>query len=57
VGVGYAVIKNDEAAVLTWTGLPPTQGGGANLGALSVANTPMPGSDPSMFFVNMVHRF
>jgi predicted porin len=56
VGVGYAVIKNDEAAVFTWTGLPPTQGGGA-AGVASVANTPLQGSDPSMFFVNMVHRF
>ncbi len=54
-GFGYAVIKNDQAAVLTWTGLPPTQNGGAN--AASVANTPMPGSDPSVFFVNMLHRF
>jgi predicted porin len=57
VGFGYAAIDNDTAAVFTWTGLPPTQSGGANLGALSVANTPMPGSDPSVFFVNMLHRF
>ena len=58
VGVGYAVIDNDQASVLTWTGLPPTQtGGGAGIAGQSVANTPLPGSDPSMFFVNMVHRF
>jgi predicted porin len=56
VGFGYAQIKNDEAAVFTWTGLPPTQGGG-NAGVASVANTPLQGSDPSVFFVNMVHRF
>jgi predicted porin len=56
VGFGYAAIDNDEAAVFTWTGMPPTQGGGG-AGVPSTANTPMPGSDPSMFFVNMVHRF
>ena len=56
VGIGYAAIDNDQAAVFTWTGLPPTQGGGAGPVG-SVANTPLPGTDPSMFFVNMVHRF
>jgi predicted porin len=56
VGFGYAQIKNDQAAVFTWTGLPPTQGGGAGPVG-SVANTPLPGSDPSVFFVNMLHRF
>ncbi len=56
VGIGYAAIDNDEGAVFTWTGMPPTQGGGGS-GVPSVANTPMPGSDPSMFFVNVVHRF
>jgi predicted porin len=56
VGFGYAIIENDQGAVFTWTGLPPTQGGGAGPVG-SVANTPLPGSDPSMFFVNMVHRF
>ena len=55
-GIGYAQIKNDQAAVLTWTGLPPTQGGGS-AGVASVANTPLQGSDPSVFFVNMLHRF
>jgi len=53
IGVGYAAIDNDQAAVFTWTGAPPTQTGGA----LTPANTPLPGSDPSTFFVNMVHRF
>jgi predicted porin len=58
VGVGYAAIDNDQGAVFTWTGLPPTQtGGGAGITGQSVANTPLPGSDPSVFFVNMVHRF
>jgi predicted porin len=58
VGLGYAAIDNDQAAVFTWTGMPPTQtGGGAGIAGQSVANTPLPGSDPSMFFVNVVHRF
>jgi predicted porin len=49
VGVGYAAIKNDPAAVFTWTGAPPVQDG-AN-------NTPFAGSDPSTFFVSITHRF
>lgn len=49
VGIGYAKMKNDAAAVFTWTGLPPNQGG--------ASNTPSAGSDPSVFFVNMLHRF
>ena len=53
VGFGYAAIDNDQAAVFTWTGMPPVQDGGA----ARPANTPFPGSDPSMFFVNVVHRF
>jgi predicted porin len=58
IGAGYARMENDQAAVFTWTGLPPTQAGGANLGATtSVANTPLPGSDISVIFLNMVHRF
>jgi predicted porin len=56
VGVGYAAIDNDQAAVFTWTGLPPTQGGGAGPVG-SVANTPLPGTDIGVFFLNMVHRF
>ena len=58
VGFGYAAIENDDAAVFTWTGMPPTQtGGGAGITGQSVANTPLPGSDPSVFFINIVHRF
>jgi predicted porin len=49
VGVGYAAIKNDPGAVFTWTGAPPNQGG--------ASNTPLPGSDPSTFFVSVIHRF
>ncbi|HTM59720.1 MAG TPA: porin, partial [Burkholderiales bacterium] len=49
VGFGYAVIKNDPAAVFTWTGAPPTSDG-AN-------NTPFAGQDPSTYFVNIIHRF
>ena len=48
-GIGYAQMKNDAAGVFTWTGLPPNQGG--------ASNTPSAGSDPSVFFVNMLHRF
>jgi predicted porin len=58
IGVGYAAMENDQAAVFTWTGLPPTQtGGGAGITGQSVANTPLPGSDISVFFINMIHRF
>jgi predicted porin len=53
VGIGYAIIKNDSDAVFTWTGAPPTQTGGA----VTAANTPLPGSDPETFFINMLHRF
>jgi predicted porin len=49
VGFGYAVIKNDSDAVFTWTGAPPNQGGASNV--------PLGGSDPSTFFVNVIHRF
>jgi predicted porin len=49
VGVGYAAIKNDTAAVFTWSGAPSNQGG--------LSTTPLPGSDPSTFFVSMIHRF
>ena len=49
VGVGYAKIDNDPGAVFTWTGAPPNQGG--------ASNTPLAGSDPSTFFVNITHRF
>jgi predicted porin len=49
VGFGYAVIKNDSDAVFTWTGAPPNQTG--------TGLAPLAGSDPSTFFVNMLHRF
>ena len=49
VGFGYAIIKNDTAAGFTWTGAPPAQGG--------AINNPSPGSDPSTFFVSVIHRF
>jgi predicted porin len=49
VGVGYAVIKNDPAAVFTWTGAPPNQTG--------TGLAPVPGSDPSTLFVSVIHRF
>jgi predicted porin len=49
VGFGYAMIKNDPGAVFTWTGSPPRQDGSNN--------TPFPGSDPSTFFVSVIHRF
>jgi predicted porin len=49
VGFGYAQIKNDPGAIFTWTGAPPNQGG--------ASNNPVPGSDPSTFFVSVIHRF
>ena len=49
VGVGYATIENDPGAVFTWSGLSSTQGG--------QSVNPPAGSDVSIFFVNMVHRF
>jgi predicted porin len=49
VGVGYATVKNDDAAGFTWTGAPPNAGG--------ASNAPAAGSDPSTFFVNFLHRF
>jgi predicted porin len=49
VGVGYAKIDNDPAAVFTWTGAPPTSDG--------ASNTPFAGQDPSTFFVSITHRF
>ncbi|HEY5900073.1 MAG TPA: porin [Burkholderiales bacterium] len=53
IGIGYAAIKNDPAAVFTWTGAPPVQDGGL----VRPANTPFPGSDPSTYFVSITHRF
>jgi predicted porin len=49
IGFGYAQIKNDSLAVFTWTGSPPNQTG--------VSNTPVAGSDPSTFFLSVIHRF
>ena len=49
VGVGYAQIKNDTAAVFTWTGAPGNQSG--------TGLAPFPGSDPSAFFLSVIHRF
>ena len=49
VGVGYAAIDNDAAARFTWSGLSSDQTG--------VSTTPPAGSDVSIFFVSMVHRF
>src|SRR5436190_502215 len=49
VGVGYAVIKNDTAASFTCTGAPPPQNG--------AATSPFRGSDPSTYFVSIIHRF
>jgi predicted porin len=49
VGIGYAKIDNKENAALSWTGVPPNQGG--------VTNNPVFGSDMSTFFLSMTHRF
>ena len=49
VGVGYAAIDNDAAARFTWSGLSSAQDG--------VSITPPAGSDVSIFFVSMIHRF
>ena len=49
VGVGYAQIKNDPLAIFTWTGAPGNQTG--------TGLAPLPGSDPSVFFLSVIHRF
>ena len=49
VGVGYATIENDPAAVFTWSGLSSSNNG--------VSLNPPAGSDVSIFFVSMIHRF
>jgi predicted porin len=49
VGFGYAHIKNDPLAGFTWSGLSSTQGG--------AAVSPPAGSDVSIFFTNIIHRF
>jgi predicted porin len=49
IGIGYAIIKNDTGAGFTWSGAPSSQGG--------QSVNPPAGSDPSAFFVSMIHRF
>jgi len=49
IGVGYAQIKNDSLAIFTWTGAPGNQTG--------TGLAPLPGSDPSVFFLSVIHRF
>jgi predicted porin len=49
VGIGYATIENDPGARFTWSGLSSAQGG--------QDVTPPAGSDVSIFFISMVHRF
>ncbi len=49
VGFGYAHIKNDPLARFTWSGLSSTQGG--------QDVTPPAGSDVSIFFASVIHRF
>jgi predicted porin len=49
VGIGYAHIKNDPLAGFTWSGLSSTQGG--------AAVSPPAGSDVSIFFTSIIHRF
>ena len=49
VGIGYAMIDNDPAAIFTWSGLSSSQGG--------QSINPPAGSDVSIFFVSMIHRF
>ena len=48
-GFGYAMIKNDPGARFTWSGLSSAQNG--------QEVTPPAGSDVSIFFVSMIHRF
>jgi predicted porin len=49
IGVGYATIENDPGARFTWSGLSSANDG--------QTVTPPAGSDVSIFFVNMIHRF
>jgi predicted porin len=49
VGIGYATIENDPGARFTWSGLSSAQTG--------QDVTPPAGSDVSIFFISMVHRF
>ncbi len=49
LGFGYAMIENDPAAIFTWSGLSSSQGG--------QSVNPPAGSDVSIFFVSLIHRF
>ena len=49
VGIGYAAIDNDQFAAFTWSGLSSSQNG--------QSVNPPAGSDVSIFFVSMIHRF
>ncbi|HZO04465.1 MAG TPA: porin [Burkholderiales bacterium] len=49
LGVGFAQIKNENLAVFTWSGLSSSNGG--------QSVTPPPGSDVSIFFTSLIHRF
>jgi predicted porin len=49
LGFGYASIDNDDFAAFTWSGLSSTQNG--------QGVTPPAGSDVSIFFVSLIHRF
>jgi len=49
VGIGYAHIKNDPLAGFTWSGLSSSQGG--------AAVSPPAGSDVSILFTSIIHRF
>ena len=50
VGIGYAVVHNGPAATFSWATFSPAPDGGNG-------NQPFPGSDPSMYFVSITHRF
>jgi len=49
VGIGYAMIKNDPFAGFTWSGLSSQQTG--------ASVTPIAGSDVTILFTSMIHRF
>ena len=49
LGFGYAAIKNDAGARFAWSGMSSTQDG--------VSVTPPAGSDVSVIFANIIHRF
>ena len=49
LGAGFAMIDNDQAGAFTWSGLSSSQDG--------VSVTPPAGTDVSIFFVHLIHRF